>query len=93
MNHPVSPSPSTDAAHAADPAIQGPAPLPAGTDTDKARQQEAAALDNVRSDYDDRTRKAGRLSARPDGDTQGGPGANNDAAVVPAVPDGQRGQP
>jgi len=41
MNHPVSPSPSTDAAHAADPAIQGPAPLPAGTDTDKARQQEA----------------------------------------------------
>lgn len=77
---PRPPAPSTD------PAVQGPAPLPAGTDPDKAREQEQAALDNVRQGLDDATDRAGVISGQPDGDTQGGPGANNDAAQRPHRP-------
>lgn len=70
----------------ADPAVNGPAPLPAGTDTAKAREQEEAALDNVEQGYNDRSGKAAGLSGQPDGDTQGGPGANNDAGRAPPKP-------
>lgn len=80
-------SPSSSAsAQQADPATQGPAPLPAGTDIEKARERAETAVDNVRADYDAAPSKAAPLSGRPDGDTQGGPGANNDAAQPPANP-------
>lgn len=80
---PASSTPSTPA-DPADPAINGPAPLPAGTDTAKAREREEAALDNVEHGYDDPSGKAAGLSGQPDADTQGGPGANNDTGQPPA---------
>ncbi|WP_298014311.1 hypothetical protein [uncultured Aquabacterium sp.] len=83
---PASPTPPSPA----DPAITGPAPLPPGTDTAKARQREEAALDNVEQGYDDPSGKAGSLSGQPDGDTQGGPGANNDAGHAPPPLKGAR---
>ena len=48
----------------------------------EALEREKTAMENISQGYG-HPKKAGHISAEPDGDTQGGPGANNPDGVRP----------
>jgi hypothetical protein len=50
--------------------------------SDQLKEQQETAAENTTQGYGSSV-KAGHISAKPDGDTQGGPGANNDQARSP----------
>lgn len=57
----------------------------------QAIEQEKTALENTSQGYD-HPGKAGHISAKPDGDTQGGPGADNENMNRPGSPEGKPGR-
>jgi hypothetical protein len=57
---------------------------PQAPTSERARQEKTAAS-NTRDGYGTPSRAA-HISAKPDGDTGGGPGANNEALCKPAKP-------
>lgn len=56
--------------------------------TKQAIEQEKAAVENTSQGYG-HSAKAAHISAKPDGDTQGGPGADNDDMTRPDSPEGK----
>lgn len=52
----------------------------------KAMEREKAAIENTTQGYDS-TVKSRHISAKPDGDTSGGPGANNEKGIRPPQPE------